>query len=366
MKNRILCILLAYGIGFLSCNDALADLNESLIAYYPFNGNAHEESGKGHHGVVDGATLTAGRFGHPNSAYEFDGVNDGLLATVDQALLGREFTFSAWVKYIPDINDGYSLIGLYYPTEAARELRLNTVVDLSISTSSKHLAVSTGVSSVFGAHGSIELLGEVWNHIILRVDEQGITLFVNGIQDPARTTPKGGVIIYESSLNYLDLQIGYTDLGSVNAFLNGTIDDVMLFNRAISESEIQKLYQNEFTFIPGGNLTCDASITVEGVMNIPCIAVLNVEGETDYYQASMALVASSPFMFELIDVNQINGGSINASNCLAALDSSGVLNIPCVLVPNASGSNDVFEASLKFLPQTSPVVFELIDARLKN
>ncbi len=47
-----------------------------LVAYYPFNGNADDASGNGNHGTVHGATLTEDRFGNPNSAYYFDGIDD--------------------------------------------------------------------------------------------------------------------------------------------------------------------------------------------------------------------------------------------------------------------------------------------------
>jgi hypothetical protein len=39
-------------------------INDGLIAYYPFNGNANDESGNGHNGTVYGSTLTADRFGN--------------------------------------------------------------------------------------------------------------------------------------------------------------------------------------------------------------------------------------------------------------------------------------------------------------
>ncbi len=48
----------------------------ALVAFYPFNGSANDASGKGHHGVVHGATSTQNRFGDANSAYQFDGVDD--------------------------------------------------------------------------------------------------------------------------------------------------------------------------------------------------------------------------------------------------------------------------------------------------
>jgi hypothetical protein len=51
------------------------DLNRRLLAYYPFNGNANDESGNGNNGTTYGPTLTDDRFGNPNSAYLFNGIN---------------------------------------------------------------------------------------------------------------------------------------------------------------------------------------------------------------------------------------------------------------------------------------------------
>jgi len=48
---------------------------DGLILYFPFNGNANDESGNGNNGTVYGATLTADRFGSASSAYDFNGVN---------------------------------------------------------------------------------------------------------------------------------------------------------------------------------------------------------------------------------------------------------------------------------------------------
>lgn len=53
----------------LDCND----ISDGLVACYPFNGNANDESGNGNDGTVYGAILAEDRFGNPNSAYYFDG-----------------------------------------------------------------------------------------------------------------------------------------------------------------------------------------------------------------------------------------------------------------------------------------------------
>jgi hypothetical protein len=60
-------------IAFMFGSVATAGLSDGLIAYYPFNGNANDESGNGHHGTVYGATLTQDRCGNADSAYSFDG-----------------------------------------------------------------------------------------------------------------------------------------------------------------------------------------------------------------------------------------------------------------------------------------------------
>ena len=48
---------------------------DGLVGWWPFNGNANDESGNGNNGIVNGATLTTNRFGTQNSAYSFNGTN---------------------------------------------------------------------------------------------------------------------------------------------------------------------------------------------------------------------------------------------------------------------------------------------------
>ncbi|HJM94626.1 MAG TPA: LamG-like jellyroll fold domain-containing protein, partial [Candidatus Marinimicrobia bacterium] len=84
------------------------DLTTGLVAYYPFNGSANDESGNGNHGEVNGATLTEDRNGGQSSAYDFDGNNDGISLVNPDAFKLQIFTISAWVK--PDINRGAIIV----------------------------------------------------------------------------------------------------------------------------------------------------------------------------------------------------------------------------------------------------------------
>ena len=72
---------------------------EGLVAYYPFNGNANDESGNANHGIVNGASLTSDRFGNDNSAYEFDGTNSHILVNDTSLLdLTNNFSISSWFE----------------------------------------------------------------------------------------------------------------------------------------------------------------------------------------------------------------------------------------------------------------------------
>ena len=75
MKKAII-LSLAVGIVLSFTAYTSATLNDGLVAYYPFNGNANDESGNRNDGIVHGATLTTDRNGNAASAYVFDGVDD--------------------------------------------------------------------------------------------------------------------------------------------------------------------------------------------------------------------------------------------------------------------------------------------------
>ena len=52
-----------------------------LVGWWPFNGNANDESGNANNGTVNGATLATDRFGAVDKAYDFDGVDDIIIVT---------------------------------------------------------------------------------------------------------------------------------------------------------------------------------------------------------------------------------------------------------------------------------------------
>ena len=95
MKKKILSIacVLVSAIAFAQVPTS------GLVAHYPFNGNANDESTNSNDGTVNGATLTTDRFGNANSAYSFDGVDDFIDCGNGGSLQFDSYiTFSAWIK----------------------------------------------------------------------------------------------------------------------------------------------------------------------------------------------------------------------------------------------------------------------------
>src|SRR6266404_1202616 len=78
---------------------AQVNLNQGLMAYYPFSGNANDVSGNNNNPVFNNATLTADRFGNPNSAYSFDGTSSYMRIPNSATLnFGTQMSVTAWVK----------------------------------------------------------------------------------------------------------------------------------------------------------------------------------------------------------------------------------------------------------------------------
>jgi hypothetical protein len=89
-----------------------SSLRTGLVAYYPFDGNANDQSGNGNNGVAYGASLTTDRFGNTNSAYTFDGINDYIEVSSGSNFNFQTYlTISLWMRPLaPTIPCCYNVI----------------------------------------------------------------------------------------------------------------------------------------------------------------------------------------------------------------------------------------------------------------
>ena len=208
------------------------DLTEGLVAYYPFNGNAKDESGNGNDGFVKGATLTADRFGNEMSAYSFDG-NDEIDIGNNAPLSNlKALTISLWYKKTGSRNQFEYLFGkaldVYSGAYALSIINHQGINGLDgIVRHSEGLETETSFSSS-------STYDNQWHHVVMTFDENHIKIYLDNQE--VSTTLSNGADILNSPKNAF---IG--SLGSWLYFI-GTIHDVHLFSRSLSIFEIQTLF----------------------------------------------------------------------------------------------------------------------------
>ena len=105
---------------------------------------------------------------------------------------------------------------------------------------------------------------------------------------------------------------------------------------------------------------CVASYSLEGVLNIPCVSVSDLFGNTTLYQADLKRISqASPLAFKFTGAQQIDNTSSNSDECLATYKSDGLLYIPCVGVSDIFGGKKMYKIDLQWDLISTPLVFEL-------
>jgi hypothetical protein len=225
-----------------------------LVAHYPFNGNASDVSGNNLHAVNYGAVPTSDRFGHANKAYYFDGVDD-FMEIAPSSILSSvgDFTITTWIK-MEQKNTG----NRYYIFDGHARSRTGTfeyrpgyglIVDRVSGADSIHNFVhySTASGDAMEQNIATSITG-AWRHLVLRREGTNIITFLDGI----RLTNVFAGSYSKQSAKILNMN-HYLFIGtftgnnpnyhtSHNYSFKGIIDDIRIYNRALSEEEIRALY----------------------------------------------------------------------------------------------------------------------------
>jgi len=224
------------------------DLAEGLIAHYTFSGDANNQVADEYHGTIHGDTeLAPDRFGTANSAYSFDGDDDfiELLGTGTGGLGtgGLELsaiTVSAWVKsndtggfraFIANAEGGN---GFWGGTKKGRFHFWSTSRDPNAG-----------------------LVDSQWHQVVGTVTtEPGnrfVTLYVDGVQ-------MGAVVGRDSLYMERNIWVGGQFDGWADYDWNGLIDDIRIYDRALTEEEVATLYNPDHVPEPPPPLLLDTSI----------------------------------------------------------------------------------------------------------
>jgi hypothetical protein len=234
---RTILAWIASGAGVFSCvsTGAQSFLTNGLVAYYPFAGNAQDQGGNGHHGIVTAATLTTDRFGRASQAYYFNGAGAFIAIPNDPALnLVINYTLSLWLsqpaggifRILDKKTEGYAyadgwVIDTGYPGNFC--IRYG------------------GGSPIQVVSGNTPYTPNQWHHVAVTMTGGTATIYLDG--DVNGSGPYG-----PNPTNSLDLYIGRAHPNNVTPkdwYFHGSVDDVRIYNRAFTPAEVKALYEQE-------------------------------------------------------------------------------------------------------------------------
>jgi hypothetical protein len=203
-----------------------------LVGWWPFNGNANDESGTGNNGTVNGATLTIDRFSNANYAYSFNGTSSSI--TFPQLFIfnqSGDASLSIWINKgtIPNGQGTY----LYSTLSTVDANRFNFY--FNIQNSRIDLDYRNPVT-LHQLNISNNFINNSWEHVIYTRIGNVYNLYINGQFVNSST---------DASPN-LPTAIGWVlgaDPTSIFDF-KGNLDDIGIWNRALTQQEITALYQS--------------------------------------------------------------------------------------------------------------------------
>lgn len=217
--KKIFLTLFLFAFFNLSYNSAQSNC---LVASYPFNNNANDESSNANNGTVYGASLTTDRFGNSNNAYYFDGIDDYINVQNSASLnFTGDGTISLWVKNNQD---------------GPGALIWKRIYSGSIGWTIYYGFSDTVITNTNGNARYVRnetILGK-WQNIVLTSNQGVMKLYIDGVLTDSKINTSGG---FESANT--PLLIG-TDEN--NNFYKGIIDDIKIFDCALTEAEITSLY----------------------------------------------------------------------------------------------------------------------------
>ena len=237
-----------------------------LLGYYPFNGNANDASGNAQHGTVNGSTLTADRFGNTNSAYSFNGSTNYISLPAGTFTTLNLYTYSCWIKP-QGTAGGFAL--------CFGESAFGICQTLAFQPTGSVTAGSYyGSGSQSLIHSSVTYSTNQWIHIAMTRDLTTIKLYVNGVLFTSSSAATFGSNAYYGTNQPIRAYIGARTTGT--SYFNGSIDDVRIYNNAVTQTEIIAMYNEScfqnvtnstYTLCSGNSATISAAPAPSNTIN---------------------------------------------------------------------------------------------------
>ena len=215
-----------------------SSVDNGLVAYYPFDGNANDESGLGNHGVVSNAVLGEDRLGNSNSAYYFNGTDAGVLVSDNLALrsLGSNYTFSVWMKYasFPTRDSTY----LFKSAGGGSQVKWNFFHHIQAGPYGIGLLqykTRGGPMSVWCFDHPIST--DHWHMLTFSATGTNCFIAVDGV---VVSVQAGNTALPDTT--GIQLSIGGDEPNGGTHWFHGLMDEVRIYNRSLSSNEVWELY----------------------------------------------------------------------------------------------------------------------------
>ena len=208
-----------------------------LVGWWPFNGNAQDASGNGNHGTVNGATLTSDRYGNQNGSYSFDGLDDFIEIPSSVSLHNPQGTINLWL-YTTIPNRDVCPIKKTNFSNAGNEHYVIAITPTEVVFANKYNSNCQSGNGWFRTATSNSIYTSPSWHMITATYSIVNNLYIDGILVSTSVPPSTNPDNCAS-----DIQIG-RGWSAVNEWVTGKIDDIGIWNRALSQQEITLLHQN--------------------------------------------------------------------------------------------------------------------------
>ena len=230
-----------------------------LISWWPFNGNANDESTYTNDGSVNSATLTIDRFGNANKAYSFDGGDDYIDIPHDSIFdfgTNINFSFSFWLN-----TSTYHNISGIISKETTSIPGIGYQV-MILENKPRFDFMSNGPNDI-DFRGDTTINNGSWHHIVLTANRSNntISFYLDGVINSSLVDQNLSI---GNVSNPSSLKIGVER--SYGNHFNGKLDDIGIWNRALTEQEITDLYNS-----------CELSIKSQ-----PTSQTINISNKTQF------------------------------------------------------------------------------------
>ncbi|MBN1558618.1 LamG domain-containing protein [candidate division KSB1 bacterium] len=211
---------------------------ENLVACYPFNGSAIDETGNGHDGTVYGAVLTADRFDRADRAFLFNG-DDNYIDIGNNIDAGPNFSISLWCKPIADAGDDAGMYRyLFLHRGDYRDILIEYGKRSGTDRKIMFMAFDENGQEGFYFYSNAVLELNEWHHIVATYDGQTKRLYINGNLDNEASWGKPVTWTENVFGNF----IGRNAYDPNYKSFPGSIDDLCIYNRVLDAAEIAELY----------------------------------------------------------------------------------------------------------------------------